>query len=89
MVHPLVFADISGGSRLLVVNCHYALASERNEGALAFDVAADSVTFHLLEALTTAPAHELLTPEVSDTATPRTATRAEKSIRGVRRSVVD
>lgn len=52
MVRPLVFADIGGGSRLLIVSCHYTLASELKEGALEFEVAADSVTFHLFEALT-------------------------------------
>ena len=50
MVRPLVFADIGEGNRLLIVNCHYALASERQKGALEFEIAVDSVTFHLLEA---------------------------------------
>lgn len=60
VMRPLALAEINGG-RLLLVNCHYALAGERNGRALEFEIAADSVTFHLFEALgdserlTTAP----------------------------------
>lgn len=35
---------------LLDILGFYALASERQKGALEFEVAVDSVTFHLLEA---------------------------------------
>ena len=49
-MRPLALAEINGG-RLLLVNCHYALAGERNGHALEFEIAADSVTFHLFEAL--------------------------------------
>ena len=56
-INPLQFARIELGKRLLVVNCHYSLPKRPRKARLEFDVAADSVTFHLFESLgSTAPA---------------------------------
>ena len=52
-IHPLQFAEIDDQSRLMVVNCHYEMASRQKEGALKFDVSPDSITFHLFEAAAT------------------------------------
>jgi hypothetical protein len=53
MIHPLQLAEIDITSPLMVVNCHYEMASRQKKGALKFDVSPDSVTFHLLEAAAT------------------------------------
>jgi|GEM_PF-2411885 len=56
-INPLQFARIERATRLLVINCHYVLAKRPRKARLEFDVAADSVTFHLFESVgSTAPA---------------------------------
>jgi hypothetical protein len=56
-INPLQFAQIERAKRLLVVNCHYVLPKRSRKARLEFDVAADSVTFHLFESVSsTAPA---------------------------------
>ena len=56
-INPLQFAQIERANRLLVVNCHYVLPKRSRKARLDFDVAADSVTFHLFESVgSTAPA---------------------------------
>ncbi|HEY1537250.1 MAG TPA: hypothetical protein VGF76_24685 [Polyangiaceae bacterium] len=56
-INPLQFAQIERADRMLVVNCHYALPKRSRKARLEFDVAADSVTFHLFESVgSTAPA---------------------------------
>jgi hypothetical protein len=52
-IHPLQFAEIDATSPLIIVNCHYEMASRQNKGALKFDVSPDSIAFHLFEAAAT------------------------------------
>jgi hypothetical protein len=52
-IHPLQLAEIDDESRLMIVNCHYEMASRQRKGVLKFDVSPDSVTFHLFEAAAT------------------------------------
>ena len=47
-IRPIVFAEVAGSDRLIVVNCHYVMARDRK---LKFDVDPESVTFHLVEAI--------------------------------------
>jgi hypothetical protein len=49
-IHPLQFAEIDAKSPLLIVNCHYEVASRQRIGALNFVVSPDSIAFHLFEA---------------------------------------
>jgi hypothetical protein len=48
-IHPLQFAKVEEDSRLLIVNCHYTLASKHEQGALKFEVSPGSISFHLFE----------------------------------------
>lgn len=48
-IHPLQFAEIDTTSPLMIVNCHYEMASRQEKGALKFEVSPDSITFHLFE----------------------------------------
>jgi hypothetical protein len=51
-IRPLVFAEVEGQDRLMVVSCHYVMASGRKPGGgLRFDIDPESVTFHLFEAM--------------------------------------
>jgi hypothetical protein len=50
-IRPLVFAEVAGSDRLIVVNCHYIMARDRKKSELKVDVEPASVTFHLLEAV--------------------------------------
>jgi hypothetical protein len=54
-IHPLQVAEIDAESRLMVVNCHYELASRQVKGGLKFEISPDTITFHLFET-TAAPA---------------------------------
>ena len=55
-INPLQFAQIERAKRLLVVTCQYVLPKRPRKARLEFDVAADSVTFHLFETVgSTAP----------------------------------
>lgn len=49
-IRPLVFAEVHGQDRLLVVSCHYLMADGPAD-CLRFDVDPSSVTFHLFEAI--------------------------------------
>jgi len=49
LINPLQFARIERATRLLVVNCRYVLSKRPRKARLEFDVAADSVAFHLFE----------------------------------------
>lgn len=54
-IMPLQVAELKPGDRLLVVTCHYQLADKtKRNGELedCFVLAADSVGFHLIAALT-------------------------------------
>jgi len=56
-INPLQFARIERATHLLIVNCHYVLPKRPRRARLEFDVAADSLTFHLFESVrSTAPA---------------------------------
>jgi hypothetical protein len=48
-IHPLQLAEIDPASPLMIVNCHYEMASRQQKGGLNFDVSPDSITFHLFE----------------------------------------
>jgi hypothetical protein len=50
-IHPLDFARVRGGDRLMVVTCDFTMAKEKGDDLLAFDIAPDSVRFHLFEAV--------------------------------------
>jgi hypothetical protein len=50
-IRPLAFAEIEGSHCLLVVDCHYVMAKERQPGELRFDISPESLTFHLFEAI--------------------------------------
>ena len=50
-IRPLQFATVTRSSRLLVVSCHYVMTERRKKGRLEFDIAPDSVTFHLFESI--------------------------------------
>jgi hypothetical protein len=50
VINPLDFAEVEGSNRLMVVTCSFALAKETPERLLAFDVAPDTIEFHLFEA---------------------------------------
>jgi hypothetical protein len=50
-VWPLVLARLGASNRILVVNCNYVLAPKREPHSLIFDVAPESVTFHLFESV--------------------------------------
>lgn len=50
-IRPLQLTQIERSIRLLVVNCHYVIAERRKGGRLDFDIAPDSVSFHLFEAI--------------------------------------
>ncbi len=50
-IRPLQFAQVAGSSRLLIVSCNYTMAERRKKGRLDFDIAPDSVTFHLFESI--------------------------------------
>ncbi len=57
LINPLQFARIERATRLLVVNCHYVLPKRPRKARREFNVAADSVTFHLFESVgSTTPA---------------------------------
>jgi hypothetical protein len=47
---PLQLMAIEGSHRLLVISCHYTMPRRRKRTELHFDVAPDSVTFHLFSA---------------------------------------
>lgn len=50
--NPLSLVQVAADSRLLVVTCNYVFAKEKTATEFpAFDIAADTVTFHLLEAV--------------------------------------
>jgi hypothetical protein len=51
MISPLLFAEVRGANRLLVVNCHFVMRKRPKKKGLDFDIAPDSVTFHLFEAV--------------------------------------
>jgi hypothetical protein len=53
LTRPLVFARLSESTSILVVNCNYVLPAVRGAGAIEFEIAPDSVTFHLFEASST------------------------------------
>jgi hypothetical protein len=42
---------VEGSHRLMVISCHYTMPKRRKGAALRFDVAPDSVTFHLFSAV--------------------------------------
>jgi hypothetical protein len=50
-IHPLDFARVRGGDRLMVVTCDFTMAKEKGDELVAFDIAPDSVKFHLFEAV--------------------------------------
>lgn len=50
-IHPLALVEVDRDSSLLVVNCNYTLCKERKQHSLDFEIAPDSVTFHLFEAI--------------------------------------
>jgi hypothetical protein len=50
-IHPLQFAQVNETSQLLVVNCNYLMARPTKDRALGFEVSAESITFHLFEAI--------------------------------------
>jgi hypothetical protein len=50
-IHPLDFARVRGGDRLMVVTCDFTMAKEKGDELLAFDIAPDSVKFHVFEAV--------------------------------------
>jgi len=41
-IHPLQLAEIDPASPLMIVNCHYEMASRQQKGGLNFDVSPDS-----------------------------------------------
>ena len=51
--HPLQLAEIDTASPLMIVNCHYEMASRQKKGAMKFEVSPDSITSHLFEAAAT------------------------------------
>jgi hypothetical protein len=50
-IHPLDFARVRGGDRLMVVTCDFTMAKEKGDELIAFDIAPDSVKLHLFEAV--------------------------------------
>lgn len=50
-IRPLLLAEVEGSNRLLVVSCHYVMAEHRKKARLDFNIAPDSVTFHLFESI--------------------------------------
>jgi hypothetical protein len=50
-MRPLGLVRIDGATRLMIINCHYILAKRRSkvDDNHRFDVAPDSVTFHMFE----------------------------------------
>ena len=48
-VCPLGVASVKDQDRLLIVTCNYEFAARNHEDRLGFAIAADSVTFHLIE----------------------------------------
>ena len=53
-IRPLQLVQIERSTRLLVVSCHYVMAERQKRGRLDFDIAPDSVTFHLFESIASA-----------------------------------
>lgn len=51
ITYPLTLAKVEGSNRLMIVSCHYVLAKKQEKSKIKFDVAPDSVTFHLFEAV--------------------------------------
>jgi hypothetical protein len=49
-IRPLAFAEVSGSTRLMVVNCHFVMIGRAKKSALRFDVDPESVASHLLAA---------------------------------------
>lgn len=49
-VRPLELFQISEGTKLMIVTCSYSLPEVRSPGKLEFQVAPDSVEFHLISA---------------------------------------
>lgn len=50
-INPLQFAEIGRTNRLLLVNCHFVMRERQKRGRIDFDIAPDSATFHLFEAV--------------------------------------
>ena len=50
-IFPLQLAQVSRSSRILVVSCNYTMSQRRKRDRLDFDIAPDSVTFHLFESI--------------------------------------
>lgn len=51
LINPLQLTKVEGSNRLLVISCGYVIAKRRKKQNLDFDVAPDSVTVHLFEAM--------------------------------------
>lgn len=49
-ITPLEVVQIGGGARLIIVTCSYSLPESRSPGRPDFQIAPDSVEFHLIEA---------------------------------------
>lgn len=45
----LDIVEVTRSASLMVINCHYQLPKQRNPGELRFEIAPDTVTFHLFE----------------------------------------
>ncbi|HEY6558646.1 MAG TPA: hypothetical protein VI072_15290 [Polyangiaceae bacterium] len=49
VTRPLDLVAVTGSGRLMVIDCHYEWPKPRNPGELRFEIAPDTVTFHLFE----------------------------------------
>lgn len=84
-INPLQFAQIEAAKRLLVVNCHYVLPKRSRKSRLEFDVAADSVTFHLFESVRATAPDRARRPSTALDAAPHDAEVASSPLRGGKR----
>lgn len=50
-VNPLSCMQVRGQNRLLIATCNYALPENRTTSPPAFEIAPESITFHLVEAI--------------------------------------
>ena len=50
-IRPLALVAVEGDERLLVVSCDYSMADRQEDEGLKFEIATDSVSFHLFEAI--------------------------------------
>lgn len=50
-IHPLDFVQVRGRDRLIVVTCDFSMAKEKGDELVAFDIAPDTVKFHLFAAV--------------------------------------